>query len=674
MGICKIQSKAIFSDNSIMEIQSHLKISLLILSVSLTSYGKGFSGYASAMETSQNLFLSAPAIEQVVQHKSQLDRFIKSPVFQGLSNIEKRKIRYIQRHTDKYLDISKYLAECEQRLEQPDQRSLISQIQAGLSSVSPCDELAEGLLSEYQVENINVLVDEVSKASFRNRMHLESLKNTGRAILKYQYQFGLASQLSNAELTRLAEKLCGRQCNEKRKQGLVQYLKKTDSQVRTALQQGLLTQYSAKSAVNQINERNQSLEQALENIALEKKKRDPSQEKIQELYDVYSQKYVALASDTLGSLLLTDTMKKETGTLINLEDIKTVSQRRGAVRGITRPRHRTVVDTYKCRRGRSGFRTVRDEPGRNLQNCTKEKSVEEKLVQAVEEAIKRAHTFNRDMQEENDIQEMIKKNPIAAGQSLIKHPNMVQYVCDEVINIVQTDARNEKLFNYAETALNALDTASIGLLATGVGAVAGGAVKGVSTAARAGSLLLKASVLGGMGASAIRAVAGGAGVLAFNEQRQEIINSRIAEARTSEDIARIRDIEERLGKSRSHLIDAGLDVLPFGVLNKLRKTGGLAKLSGKSPTLNNQLQAEENVIQLNDYLTAPANKDVINKLSALSTEFGKDKLETLLAGVSQMSPAIRTQILNKLSKTDISDSSVRELISELEGAVNQCVA
>ena len=657
-----------------MRIKSSLKISLLICSVSFTFYGKGFSGYASAMEASQNLFLSAPSIEQVTQHKSQLDRFINSSVFQGLSDTEKRKIRYIKRHTDKYLDISRYLAECEQRLEQPDQRSLISQIQAGLSSVSPCDELAEGLLSEYQEENINVLIDEVSKASFRNRMHLESLKNTGRAILKYQYQFGLTSQLSNAEITQLAEKLCGRQCNEERKQGLVQYLKKTDSQVKTALQQGSLTQYSAQSAVNQINERSQSLEQALENIALEKKKRDPSQETIQELYDVYSQKYVTFASDTLGSLLLTDTIKQETGTLINLEDIQTVSQRRGAGRGITRPRHRPVVDAYKCRSGRSGFRTVRDEPGSNLQNCTKEKSAEETLVQAVEEAIMRAHTFNQDLQEEDDIQEMIKKNPVAAGQSLIKHPHTVEYVCDEVINIVQTDARNEKLFNYAEMALNALDTASIGLLATGIGAVAGGAVKGVSGAARAGSLLLKASVLGGMGASAVRAAAGGAGVLAFDEQRQEIINSRIAAARTSEDIARIRDIEERLGKSRSHLIDAGLDVLPFGVLNKLRKTGGLAQLGGKTPTLQNKLQAEENIIQLNEYLTDPANRAVIDNLSALSREFGQDKLETLLAGLSQMSPAIRTQILNKLSRTDMSDSSVRELISELEGVVNQCAA
>ena len=661
-----------------MRIQSNLKISLLIFSVSFTSYGKGFSGYASAIEASQNLFLSIPPIEQVVQHKSQLNRFINSPAFQGLSNIEKRKIRYIKEHTDKYLDISKYLDECEKRLEQPDQRSLISQIQAGLSSVSPCDELAEGLLSESQEENINVLIDEVSKASFQNRMHLESLKNTGRAILKYKYQFGLTSQLSNAEITRLAEKLCSRQCNEKRKQGLVQYLKKIDSQIRTALQQGLLTQYSPKSAVDQINERSRSLEQALENIALEKKKRNPSQEQIQEFYDVYSQKYVTLASDTLGSLLLTDTIKTETGTLINLEDIKRITTGRGggarSGHSITRPHHRTLMDTYKCSGSRGGFRTVRVEPGRNLQNCTKEKLAEEKLIQAVEEAVTRAHTFNQDIQKENDIQEMIKKNPVAAGQSLIKHPHIVQYVCDEVINIVQTDARNENLFNYAETALNALDTASIGLLATGVGAVAGGAVKGISGAARAGSLLLKASVLGGMGASAIRAVAGGVGVLAFDEQRQELINSRIAEAQTSEDIDRIRDIEERFGRSRSHLIDAGLDVLPFGILGKLRKTGGLAKLGGKSPTLQNQLQAETNVIQLNDYLTAPANKAVIDKLSALSKEFGKDKLETLLAGVSQMSPTIRKQILNKLSNTDISDNSVRDLINELEGAVNQCTA
>ena len=656
-----------------MKFQNSLKISLLIISVSFAFYGKGFSGYASAMVASQNLFLSTPAKEKVIQHQSQLKGFINSSAFQSLSHTEKRNIRYIHDHTSKYLNILKYLDECESQLEQPDQRSLISQIKVGLFSVNPCDGVAEGLLSESQENNINVLIDEVSKIRFQNSIHLESLKNTGKVILKYQYQFGLSSQLSNTEITRLAEKLCGRKCNEKRKQDLIQYLKKADSQIRTALQQGLLISYSTKNAVDHINERSQSLEQALENIALEKKKEDPSQEKIQELYDVYSQKYIAFASDTLGSLLLTDTIKKEMGTLVNLEEIQTVSHQRRSAR-IIRPRHKKIVDHYQCRGERGGFQIVRVEPGRNLQNCTKKQLAEEKLTQAVEEAIQRAYTFNQNILEENNIQEMIKKNPIATGQSLMKHPRMVQYVCDEVIQVVQTDIRNEKLFNYADTALNALDVASIGLLATGVGAVAGGTVRGISGATRAGSLLLKASVLGGMGASAIRATTGGVGVLVFDEQRQMLINSRMAEARTSEDIAQIRDIEERLGKSRSHLIDAGLDVLPFGILNKLRTTGGLAQLGGKSPTLKNQLQAEENVIQLNDYLTAPANKDVIDHLSRLSTAFGKDKLETLLAGVSQMSPEIQRQILTKLSKTDVSDSSVRNLINELEGAVNQCVA
>ena len=656
-----------------MGIQNSLKIILFFLSVPFISYGKGFSGYASAMEASQNLFSSAPAIEQIVQHKSQLEQFINSPAFQKLSSTEKKKIRYIRNHADKYLDISKYLDECEKRLEQPDQRNLINQIQAGLSSVSPCDELAEGLFSEYQEQHINVLVDEVSKASFQNRMRLESLKNTGKAILKYQYQFGLTAQLSSAEINRLAEKLCGSQCNEKRKKGLAQYLKKADSQIKTALQQGFLTQYSVNSAVDKINERSQSLEKALGDISLEKKKKDPSQEKVQELYDVYSQKYIALASDTLGSLLLTDTMRKETGTLINLEDIKRLSVK-GRI-SVNRPSHRPIANSYSCPDSRNRRRAVRVNSGQTASsNCTLSKSVEDKLKTAVEEAIARAHSFNQDIQEENDIQEMIKKNPIAAGQSLIKHPDMVRYVCDEVINIVQTDARNEKLFNYAEVALNTLDVASVGLLATGVGAVAGGAVKGISSTARAGSLLLKASVLGGMGASAIRAVAGGAGVLAFNEQRQELINSRIAEARTGEDIARIRDIEERLGKSRSQLIDAGLDFIPFGILNKLRKAGGLAQLGGKPPTLQNQLQAEENVIQLNDYLTDPANKIVMNKLSALSKELKPEEIEALLAGVSQMDPTTRAKVLAKLSQADTSDNSIRRLIDELEGAVNQCVA
>ena len=650
-----------------------LKTILCVVGIFFVSYGKGFSGYNTAMEVSKSLFLSSPNAEEVALHKSQLNRFINSSNFQNLSNVEKRKVRYIQKHSDKYLNISKYLDECEERLEYSDRRSLISQMRAGLSSVNPCDEIAGGLLSGYPGQNIEDIVNEVSKTGFQNEMYLKSLENTGRAIIKYQYQFGLTSQLSPAEITRMGNKLCGNKCSEKRKKDLIRYLQKVNSQTKTALQQGFLTQYSAQSAVDKLNERTQSLEQALENIGLEKKKKNPSQEKVSELYDLYSQKYIAFASDTLGSLLLTDVMKKETGTLINLEDVKTVSQKRGSSRGISRPRHRNLVDDYTCRNSRGHSRTVQSRLNVNLENCTKKESTEDKLKQAVEEAIARAYSFNTDFQEDNDIQEMIKKNPIAAGQSLIKYPNMAQHVCDEVIDITQTDERNEKIFNYAETTLNTLDKVSLALMVTGVGAIGGSALRGISGTARAGSLLLKASVLGGISSSAIRAVSGGAGVLVFNEQRQELINSRMAEAQTSEDIAQIRDIEEKLGKSSAQLIDAGMDFLLFGVLSKVRKTGKLAQLGGKPSTLQNKLDADKKVIRLNKYLTDPRNKRVRDRLSGLSNEFGKKKMDAFVVAVSQMNPQLQTQLLSKLSRTDVSNSSVRKLVNELEGSVNQCI-
>ena len=624
------------------------KINFYCIWVLFSPFAYGFEGYALAVRAGQNLFLSGPNITQVENYKTRLDQFINSSSFQNLTGSQKQKIRHYSNHAEKFIHISKYLDECEQRLEHPDRRKLISQVKAGVLSVNPCDRI-QSLLTDSQIENLENLSLTAKKTLFSQRIKINSLQNTGRAVLKYKYQLGAAGELSENDIEKLTEELCSNTCSDKRKNNLKIYLKNWSEKTKQAVRNGALTKYSARSGIEEINKRSQSLEQALREIDEEKKKRNFSQREVERRYNLYTKKYFSFAGDILGALMLTDSMKEEIGSLINVEDIRRVTMDRGRTGRyrIQRPLHKPIVS-----------------------------SAESKFHTAVEEAVLKAKNFNQKVQNETNLQDLIKANPIAAGQGLVRSPDMVQYVCDEIINIAQTDDRNETIFNYAETALNILDTASLGLMVTGVGAIIGGTARAGTAAARAGAGVLRGAVVSGISASAVRAVVGGAGAFSLNEQRQELINSRIAEAKTSEDIERIQEIERKLSASRSHLIDAGLDFLPFGALNKLRKSGRLAQLNGKTPSLHNSLSADEKIIKLNEYLIQPRNKPVLDQLSAMSknSSYGPARVESLLTAVSQMDPQVQQRLLESLGKADISSAEVRKLTDDLETSLSQCAA
>ena len=662
-----------------------LKLLIIFFTLSCAFQGGAFEGFETAVQAAKNLFLSSmeegqPPIQQIKDYKQSLIEFTESPVFQNLNDDQKKKIHSLIRYSKRYLDISNYLDECEKRLEHPDKRNLIGQMRKGLSLDGPlCGDLAVELFSTAQRQSIEDILEPAEEAAFTEDLKFNSIKNAGLAILKYKLQLGLSDHLKPSELNKLAHELCGRWCGRERKESLKEFLTQSEQKIRQDIENGVLTKYSAQSGAQELNKRITNLENTLERIDFEMRTITENKESMNQIYDLYFEQYTASTGSILGVLLLTKVIRKESGSLINLTDIesqvfkeKTLQNGQTIYEG-SRPRHLPLADSYSCRKkGKSKPQIVSAEEAGGLTNCVLSQAAEDKFTLAVEEAVKRAKKFSKKIRKNNNLKKLIKKSPVAAGQSLMKYPGAAVKVCDAVISIVKNQQRNNQISNHADTAVSYLKDGAVGVVAAGVEPASRYASKAVKTA---GSYFLSASVLGGVGLGVVKAAMGAGKSAVFIRQKQEIINSRIALATTNSDVERIRNIENELTLSRARLMDAGMGMVPFGALNKIRKVRGWARMRGQASTLKNQLESEEYLVQLHKELLEPQNQEIRDNLSELSkdSKAHAQRAGILMIGLSQMEPEIKTQVLNRLNSTEnLRHDSIQVLVDDLEEIMNQC--
>ena len=665
-----------------------LKVVFLFLTLTLLSKGTAFGGFETAAVSAKELFLSGNNggdihNDQVKDYKQRLIQFSNSPAFQNLSDGQKNQIHSLVQHSRTYLNISNYLDECEKRLKHPDKRNLIGQIRKSLAHPPLCDDSALGLLSFAERQSIEDILTPAEETAFMEDLKFNSIKNAGLSILKYNLQLGLSDRLDSSQLDKLANELCGRWCGRERKKQLKEFLSAQEKQIREGIENGSLTKYTSSKGAEELNKRIANLETTLDEIDFEMRTFTESEESINPIYDLYFEQYKSSAGDIAGVLMLTDIIRKESGSLINLNDIKNqVFKEKKLQNGTTiyegsRPRHRPLSDSYSCP-GRKGGqpKIVTAKEAAGLDNCTLFQSAEDKFTLAVREAVKRAKKFSKKIRKRNNLKKLIKKSPVAAGQSLIKYPGAAEKVCDTIIHLSNTGKKNEQISNYADKTIEHLKDGAIGLAAEGIESRRHPTAKYAGQAVKtAGSYFLSASVLGGVGLGVVKAAVGAGRSAVFTRQKQEMINSRIASATTKSDIERIRAIESDLALSKARLMDAGMGMAPFGALNKLRKVRGWARMRGQKPTLSNQLFSEENLINLHKELLEPQNSEARNKLSEFSktSKNHAEQAGILMIGLSQMEPELKNQVLNRLNNMEsIATQPIEELVDDLEEIMSQC--
>lgn len=273
------------------------------------------------------------------------------------------------------------------------------------------------------------------------------------------------------------------------------------------------------------------------------------------------------------------------------------------------------------------------------------------------------------LDQKNDLQKLIKINPLAAGQVIVHHPEYAGLLCDSINQINQKFSKDEEFDKYFMVGGAIVGGA---LLLTGVGTMAcaylitGSLTAGVA-AGTVGGTILSSTVMAGA------AVETATGIYFGKKAYDEYLESNKIELALLSNNADGYSIVEKKDaylnfkdartKASIAFIGAGLSVI------RLDKFFDLARMGHASFNLTEMKAMTKIFDTLRD-------NQVVAKISELSKIMGKNASNTLdefflrLAKVSEKS---RISLLELLKDSKISSEKLKEIIEKSLANAKYCV-
>lgn len=590
--------------------------------------------------------------------------FLNSPDGVELKKHQQLLINYmaIKDHFDKCIKNKNSKRKLQDRILQSSFQSMNS------ADISSCQALNMASFRSFYQFNNQIMNDikQAIKPEFLNILSKKILSNTASSLLSFRHKFNpefmrSGRNMSNQEVDKIISDVCIKTDRLSRLVTTTDVCNKMDPLFKRKLRNELIsfsktqnrtTKISPIMAMTSLNQSIDRLNTQLAKIEVRKDvgyiydSADLSDDNSKEKFNNYINQYVQEVSRDAGALLLTKTMKDEAGSIkrYDTDDISKNSR----TSKFQFDKHKKI----------------------SLEDVNKSiVEAESKIMGQASDTLaitKRSIAGNDIRKTGDDISEMIKINPFAAGQILIHRPEYTGLVCDSINKINQIDDNDEVLDKYFMVG----------------SAVVGGALVLTGIGTLAGAYLITGSVTAGIAAGTI----GGSilGYSAFAGTAVELVSLGYSTKRASEHYAEMNQLEsayltnnsdsQSITEAKNALVNfkearlmaglslagVGLSVVNFGALFNIFKSGKATRA---------EISATAKILR------TIGDTKVALKLREVSKIMGSNalaRLDEFFLHLAKTKESTRAKFLELLKNGQLTPQSLKEIIESSLEALRKC--
>ncbi|MBC7712657.1 MAG: hypothetical protein H7177_04935 [Rhizobacter sp.] len=508
------------------------------------------------------------------------------------------------------------------------------------------------------------------KPDFQNQLTKQIMTNTAKSLLafkqKFKPDFMNRGYLTQPELNDLMNDVCVQKTKTAR--GPVfsnDVCSGMDPKFRTKLAQDLIDfsktqkneKFTPEKATASLNSAIDRLNTSLSKITVTKDigyiydSADMNNENTKRDFDKYVNQYMVEVSKDAGSLLLTKTMKDEAGSIKRFNSDDTEKKRKASRFQFTQHKKIKLDDVKKS--------IV---------------EVESKMMDQVKDTLDMAAYATKDkskgklLSRDSDINDLVKINPFAAGQVVLKNPEYAGLMCDAINNINKNDVDDANMDKYFTVGAAVLGGA---LLLTGVGTVAGAyLITGSLTAGVA------AGTIGGsiLGYSALAGTAMELTNLSYYSKKsydayQDMNRLETAYLTQNADAAAVMEAKNALVEFKDARFSAGMALLNTGL--NLATVGSLFNIvkATDAKVSPDQIKAAAKILKyLSETATARRLKDIAKVLG----DKGMEKIDAFLLALAKVGEKNRVKFLELLNDAKVTPEKMKEVIEAALDAAKNC--
>jgi hypothetical protein len=604
---------------------------------------------------------------QLFLSRTQNEKWLKSE--QGL------ELKKHQQMLVNFMAVKKHLDKCVKNKESKrklDERVLDSSFQMLKKTndfVLPCSTLV-GIPPLKDYKN---LTDDILRAmkktivpDFHRGLSAQVIINNAKAMLGFKLKFDPSFSLTaptESDLDKIISNVCEIKSATPRNTSKVQNIcKNISATFVTDLKQKLKSSISTlrpiqkltpELATNSLNLSIDKLNTTLKKISLKKDvgfffdSADLKDEAAKKSFDQYINTYMNEIQNDAGPLLLSSRLKKISGSIKSFEDSETVQNKKN--KKFEFSEHKKIkIDDVKLAI----------------------KETEAKLEEHNQRTLKQSSTAHDQQAEQYADQdaELVKTNPIAAGQLVIQHPEYTGLLCDSINKVNENDKFDDEFDKYFTVGAAVLGGA---LLLTGIGTVAGAYLLTGSVSAGVAVGTVGGTVLGysALAASAVEiASAGYFGKKAYDHY-QEMNQLEAAFMTQNGDTQSILESKNALIEFKEARMTAGISLASVGLsLANAGRFFNILKFN-QSKVGPDEIKAATKIM---NYLSQSQIAKKIKEVSSMMTNPAIEKIDLFFSQLAKVSEINRVKFLEYLSNKSTTPQKIKEVIEEALLAAKSC--
>ncbi|MBC7428752.1 MAG: hypothetical protein H7336_09095 [Bacteriovorax sp.] len=534
----------------------------------------------------------------------------------------------------------------------------------------PCFASNAGLNQSYLDFNNGVMkaMKSMVKPDFQNKLSKQVMTNTAKSLLAFRQKFKLGfmrqGYLTQPDMNEVLNDVCLKKSTQTR--GTVfstDVCSSMDPKFKMKLAQDLIDfsksqkneKFTPEKATASLNSAIDRLNTSLSKITVTKNigyiydSADMTKENTKKDFDKYVNQYMSEVSKDAGPLFLTKTIKDEAGSIKRFKSDDTEKNRKAARFQFTK--HKKVkLDDVK----------------------TSIKEVEEKIMNQAKDTVDMAFIATKVKDKltskDDDINDLVKINPFAAGQVALHNPEYAGLICDAINNINKNDVDDANFDRYFTVGTAVLGGA---LLLTGVGTVAGAyLITGSLTAGVA------AGTLGGsiLGYSAIAGTAMELSNLGHYSKKsynsyQDMNRLEAAYLTQNADAESVMEAKNALMEFKDARFSAGMALMNVGL--NLMTVGSLFNIvkASEAKVSPDQIKAAAKIMK---YLSKTATARKLKDIAKVMGDKGMEKIDAFLLALAKVGEKNRVKFLELLNDVKMTPEKIKEIIESALDAAKNC--
>jgi hypothetical protein len=524
-----------------------------------------------------------------------------------------------------------------------------------------------------------------NKRNFQDQLFAQSMENAIATYIDHKYKYEkdfLKDGTSSNEKSYLVNNFCKKEnCDTKTRKFINETIDKKIKEIISKKPK----RYTPESATQEINESIERLNQKLE-VAGQSIKTEGGYIKLgfwdssdasfdsnaKSSFNDYVQTYLSEASSGPSTLLFTDILKERSGGLRQMED--DALNEETVYLGDTKysfKKHKKVTPA-DITKAKNEVNNKIIEQTEKLLEMNKNKVAQEKEWLTKNKA-KEDTLFGNDADDieekrNSDLRKLMKSNPAAVGQLLIKNPALSKVAC-EVINDIEDEDESDEAWDKAFMWGGMIVGGA--LLLTGVGAAAGATL--IAGTVTAGTLAAVSTAAFASG-TALGLVEGGYWSKRTHDHYQAMNEYDRAFLAGSGDTQNIVDVRQTLSKYKEARFDAllslGFSAVDLGAMKSVGKIGSVT-----SKGLNKTLTPKQMDAVTYFYKRISSDSALMGKLVRASKEMGESagaKIDDFIQSLALVGEKSKNMILDYLSNSSLTPNKIKNIIDDAIEAGKSC--